>query len=794
MSERPKLRDLARSSGLLDGFHDWRGEWRETDDETRVALLAGVGVDASTEDAAARARENLRAEDSDGAQVAVLSPDDDRLDIEVARVRGDLEGVDLVVGSEIGEEATIPFSAEQQGDHVHLRIDKALRPNFGYYDVELRRGSHVLYRSLLLVPPSRCPSAAEVFGGARAVGVMVNLYTLRSEKNWGVGDFGDVRRAAERLDPLGAGFLGLSPVHATGNRGSGVSPYYPSSRRFLNPLYVDVTTVSGYDAASRSNPAVDSTTLHEKLARLRGNARLDHSEVLEIKLSVLEAAFGARSAVERTAADAYYRSEGEDLERFAEYETLAEALSRGSPGESDWRSWPSRYVNPGSAETKDLLRGRSRRVEFHRWLQFEADRQLAAASRASDIALLLDLAVGTAPGGAETWAHRDVFATGVELGCPPDDYSENGQRWGLAPLLPRELRRSGYRHLRRLLAANFRHAAVLRIDHAMGLVRQFWVPAGEPASRGGYVELPAAETFAVLAIESARAGAAVVAEDLGTVPNGFRELLARRGCLRTQVLYFERDADGEFRSSEEYASDAFVSANNHDLPPLAGFGDGPDLRARAEAGVLPATQSLEDALRARKDAEARLHRRLALEGVSGADEPSSCRLVESTTRFLARTSAALVGVSLDDLGDESDPVNVPGIVSAKRPAWTRRMQRSVEAIFDDPRTIATLTEAVVAVRTMATLPIDGCIDLHTFRPKEIGSLLTAYLQECRRRGLLEVRVVHGKGRGSLRRSVEALLPRIEGVASWRSGRSDEGGWGATLVELKPMTEAEEQAS
>lgn len=794
MSERTKLRELARSKGLLDGFHDWRGEWREPNDETRVALLAGMGIAASTESAAERALEALRAEQADGSPTAVLSPDDDRIVVDCARVRAALEGVDLVVRSENGTEATLSFKVEAQEDRVHVRVDRHSRPSFGYYEAEFRRGSDVLQRFALLVPPSRCSSVAEVFGGARAVGVMVNLYTLRSEANWGVGDFGDVRRMLKHLDPLGVGFVGLSPVHATGNRGSGASPYYPSSRRFLNPLYLDVSTVSGYDAAARANPAVASTTSREALAQLRDRENLDRSAVLDLKLSMLDAAFDARSDVEREAADAYYEAEGRDLERFAEYEALAEELSRGSPGEPDWRVWPSANRDPESEETRGFVRDRARRVEFHRWLQFEADRQLAAARRSTDVGLYLDLAVGTAPGGAETWAHRGVFASGLELGCPPDDYSEDGQRWGLAPLLPHELRRTGYRHLRRLLAANFRHAAALRIDHAMGLVRQFWVPAGESASRGGYVALPADETFAVLAIESAKAGAVVVAEDLGTVPEGFRELLARRGCCRTQVLYFERDADGEFRSASRYASDAFVSANNHDLPPLAGFVEGPDLRARAEAGVSSGTQSLDELLHARREDEARLRRRLALEGVGDGGDRSSERLVESTTRFLARTPAALVGISLDDLGDEREPVNVPGVVSPERPAWTRRMRRNIEKILDDPRTTALLTEAVVAVGTAPTLPIDGCLDLHTFRPSEIAPLLADYLQECRRSGLLEVRVVHGKGRGALRRGVEALLPRIEGVASWRSGRADEGGWGATLVTLEPMGDEEKQVS
>ena len=519
---------------------------------------------------------------------------------------------------------------------------------------------------------------------------------------------------------------------------------------------------------------------------MRGASRLDHGRVLELKLSVLEAAHRARSRPERREAEAYIAREGEDLERFAMYETLAAELSRESLGEPDWRAWPAEYRDPSSRSTRELAARLAERVDLHRWLQFELDRQLTAAGEPLPLGLLLDLAVGTAPGGAETWAHRDAFASGIELGCPPDDYSSTGQRWGLAPLLPRALRRSGYRHLRRIFAASLRHAGALRVDHAMGLVRQFWVPAGEPAARGGYVALPAAETLAVLAIESARAGAVIVAEDLGTVPEGFRAELARRGCLRTQVLYFERDRDGAFRASEGYSTDAFVAANNHDLPPLAGFGAGVDLRARAAAGLLPAGHTLEEALRDREDAEAALRRRLAEEGLARADGAATASLTEMTTRFLVRTPAALVGVALDDLGGEREPVNVPNLVSTNAAPWTRRMRRSYEEILADARNAKLLVESAASVRDPAVVPIDGCLDLHTFNPRDIASLLADYVEECRRLGLGEIRIVHGKGSGALRRTVEALLPRIPGVAAWRAARAEEGGWGATIATLRPI--------
>ncbi|HET9061949.1 MAG TPA: 4-alpha-glucanotransferase, partial [Candidatus Binatia bacterium] len=397
-----------------------------------------------------------------------------------------------------------------------------------------------------------------------------------------------------------------------------------------------------------------------------------------------------------------------------------------------------------------------------------------------------DLAVGTAPGGAEGWGERAAFADGVVLGAPPDDYSDEGQSWGIAPLLPRSLRSTRYRHLRRLLSANFRRAGALRIDHAMGLVRQFWVPEGQSAARGAYVAFPAEEMFAVLAIESLRAGAVVVAEDLGTVPDGFREDLVRRGCLRTQVVYFERDHSGEFRPADTYAADALATINTHDLPPLGGYWSGIDLRLRAGAGALDRNTTLEEALARREQEKAALVRRFEADGAP-IDGPSlGLALCRAGALMLAASPAKVVAVGLDDLGEEEMPVNVPGLVASELPLWARRMHRDAAEILDTPAVSELIEDTVARMDarvSVVDVPIDGCLDLHAFRASEIGSLIPDYIAECRRRGLREVRIVHGKGRGDLRRGVEAVLTRTPGIAAWRTAHADEGSWGATIVTL-----------
>ena len=796
MTSRPALHELAAYCGILPYFVDWRGNPRDTTDEARETLLAAMRIDAGTEESARRALDELRTRDGTSTEVAILSASESVVEGRLpGRWHGGGEqGGEIVLRDVRGEvvRARTRVSIENGTARVALPPDITVTP--GYYDAELSidddpaRNPHAWF---VLAPPASCVSVAQRCGRDRAFGVMVNLYSMRSRENWGIGDLSDVARVSRRLVASGARFVGLSPLHATANRGSGISPYYPSSRLFFNWIYLDVDSVPEAQTCEEARTLCSTTEFRAALERCRAGDRVDHVEVVRLKKAVLSALHREFRRLDpasqrRLAYTEYCRRKGEDLEAHATYEALAEMLSPCGPEEPDWRRWPAAFRDRGSTETLEFARGAEEPIDFYRWLQFELDRQLAAADDGLSLGLFCDLAVGTAPGGAEVWGERAAFADGVVLGAPPDDYSDEGQSWGSAPLLPRQLRATRYRHLRRLLSANFRHAGALRVDHAMGLVRQFWVPEGRTAAHGAYVTFPAEEMFAVLAIESMRAGAVVIAEDLGTVPEGFREDLARRGCLRTQVVYFERDHAGEFRPPEDYAVCALATINTHDLPPLRGYWSGIDLRLRAAAGALDRDVTLVDAMARREQEKAALVRRLQADGPSLGASPSALALCRAGARMLATSPAKLVAVGLDDLGEEETPVNVPGLVSSEVPLWARRMGRAATEILDTPavrelieETVERMDPSLLAVE----VPIDGCLDLHTFRPSEIGTLIPDYLDECRKRGLREVRIVHGKGHGDLRRGVEAVLARTPGVAEWRTAHADEGAWGATIVTL-----------
>jgi 4-alpha-glucanotransferase len=798
VTSRPELHALASYCGILPRFVDWRGAPRDTTDDAREALLASMCIDATTEEGAQRALDELRTHDRAAPGVGILRASDRILQGRISAV-GVADGehaCDLLLRDLRGEVGRARSVARVEHGVARVAVPADIDVSPGYYDAELRLGEAAAGTTLewfVLAPPARCVSVAQRCGRERALGVMLNLYAVRSAESWGIGDLSDVARVSARVVARGARFVGLSPIHATANRGSGISPYYPSSRLFFNWIYLDVDAVPEMAGSAEARALVDSREVRSALARLRAAERVDHNEIAALKLRVLAALHREFRRLDagsprRLAYLEYCRRKGEDLEAHATYDCLAETLAPSGPEEPDWRRWPSAYRDRDSRETLELARANTDRVDLHRWLQFELDRQLATADAGLGLGLFCDLAVGAAPGGAEVWADRAAFADAVVLGAPPDDYSDEGQSWGVAPLLPRRLRASRYRHLRRLLSANLRHAGALRIDHAMGLVRQFWVPEGRTAAHGAYVAFPAEEMFAVLAIESMRAGAVVVAEDLGTVPEGFREDLVRRGCLRTQVVYFEREDSGEFRSPDAYAAEALATINTHDLPPLRGYWSGIDLRLRAAAGALDRGISLEDALARREQEKAALARRLESDGAPiDGDGPSlGLSLCRAGALMLAASPAALVAVGLDDLGEEEIPVNVPGLVSAQLPLWARRMRRDAIAILDTPTVVALLEDTAARMDASVSgveVPIDGCLDLHTFRPSDIGTLIPDYLTECRKRGIRQVRIVHGKGRGDLRRGVEAVLARAPGVAAWRAAHGDEGAWGATVVTL-----------
>ncbi len=544
---------------------------------------------------------------------------------------------------------------------------------------------------------TRCPAPAERLGRRRAFGLWANLYSLRGAGGEGFGNLADLRRLVRLAGDCGAAFVGINPLHALRNRPPEISPYAPLSRLFRNPLYLDLRSVPEWRHGAAVEQRLSAARAERELAALRAAPRIDYARVAAFQaplVAALHREFAARHAGRRTArgrAFADFRARHDPLlADFAVFSALDEQQRRaGRP--PDWRAWPARYRDPRGAAVRAFAAAQREVVERHAFVQFELDRQLAAAAaearrRGLEIGLYQDLALGSAASGFDPWAFPELFVSGASVGAPPDAYNAAGQDWGFPPLHPRRLARDGYRFFRLLLRAALAHAGALRLDHVMGLFRLWWIPAGRPATDGAYVRYPAGDLLGVLADESRRQGALVVGEDLGTVPHGLPAQLARRGVLSSRVLYFEREAGGGFHPARRYSRRVLVSANTHDLPTLAAFWSGRDLELLGELGLLERGRGLARARAARARERRALLRRLRAEGLlpRSRAEPALPELVAAVHAFLCRTPAPLVGIALDDLAGETEPVNLPGVAPERFPSWTRRMRRSLDELAAAP--------------------------------------------------------------------------------------------------------------
>ncbi len=589
----------------------------------------------------------------------------------------------------------------------------------------------------LIVVPDSCPAPAERLGGHRAFGVCANLYAVRSERNWGVGDATDLGALLAWCGEEGGAFVGVNPLHALRNRGWEIGPYYPVSRLFRNALYIDIESIPELAESGEARALIAAPEFADELARTRAAERVDYDRVARLKRAALEAlhaTFVARHRGRRTprgrAYAAYVRAHSGDahsealgqthggearagdsradaiaaatdtgarsnpLLDFATFLALEEHFERGGPRRAPilggWRAWRAAYRDPRSARVRAFRQAHADAIDFHVYVQFELDRQLAVAAETARgaglrIGLYQDLAIGTAPGGADAWMFPGLFVNGASVGAPPDPLGPEGQNWGLPPVDPERLADDGFRYWIQLVRGALEHSGALRIDHVMGLLRLFWIPAGRPASEGAYIRYPADALFGILALEGTRASALIVGEDLGTVPDGFPDLLAHWGVLSSRVLTFERESDGSFRAAARYSDRALVTANTHDLPTLAGFWTGRDIALRRALGLIASDDDARGAERARDGERRALLARLADEGIAPRDAapPSASHLAAAVHAFLCRTPAPLVGLSLDDITGEIDPMNVPGTSLDQYPSWSRRSRIAIESFATD---------------------------------------------------------------------------------------------------------------
>lgn len=640
-----ELSQLAELHGVATAYSPSPDRAVPASPDAVVAVLAALGVDASTPQAA---RAALAARRQELAERLLPPTVVGRPGSTPAALDALPEGTRLHIETEQGETRA---SAEQLPPGIHHLT--ATAPDGRSAEAHL------------VIAPDRLPTPT-----GRSYGLMVQVYSLLSRHSWGMGDLGDLGElTAWAGRALGTGFVQVNPLHAAvPGAPTDPSPYRPSSRRFPDPVYLRVEDIPEFAYVE------EPERLHgllERAARLRESvlekgALIDRDAVWELKREALELVREVPLGPGRRAAYVdFLAREGEALEDHATWCALAEVHG------SDWHRWPAALRDPRSPETARARAELMDRVDFHSRLAWLTDTQLTTAQRAAreagmPVGVVHDLAVGVHPDGADAWAQQQYFAAGMSVGAPPDAFNSLGQDWGLPPWRPDRLAESGYAPYRRLLRALFGYAGALRIDHVMGLFRLWWVPQDRPPTEGTYVRYDAEAMLAVLALEASCAGSVVIGEDLGTVEPGVRETLQERGVLGTSVLWFERDWDGDGRplAPEQWRADCLATATTHDLPPTAARLTGEHVELRDRLGLLTRPVEEERVESATDVGEwlALLSRLGLFEQAAGGGRPASEEEAEihAVHRFLLRTPARMIGVWLPDTVGDRRPQNLPG--------------------------------------------------------------------------------------------------------------------------------------
>lgn len=645
------IRALAEKCGVQQQFWDVFGKEHTTDIETNTAILKSLGYDCGSEDSLkTSAAQHSHAE-------RALPP---------VMVVGQGEAISLP-GVE-NPEVTL-----ESGEIRHGLDDLPL----GYHEV--RAGDETMR---LIVAPDRAYAPP-----ARCAGLGVTLYGLRSEKNWGCGDFRDLRDLISWAVPnLHVDFVGLNPLHAIHNRAPyNASPYLPNTVFYRNFLYLDVEDVPGFGEVRGRFLDADTT---REIESFRATEIVQYEKVAALKQRALELVFELNPPDEDCRQ--WIRAEGELLRLFATYSALDEWLHAKDPQLWVWTDWPEEYRDPKNAAVAEFECTHAGRILFHGWLQWLVDRQIAEVQRFAvasgmKIGLYHDLALATDRYGSDLWARRDFFVEGARVGSPPDSFSPNGQDWSFPPPYRDRHAKDGYRIHVEALRKTMRHGGALRIDHVMSLFRLYWIPEGHDPKRGAYVRDRAADLVRLLALESVRNRCCIVGEDLGTVEPEVRQTLADFGVMSYRLLIFEQDEHG-FKLPEAYPEHALTSTTTHDLPTLAGFWTGQDIEDRLATGAIDAraaaSQRKERAQVKQKLLDALLKKHL----LPAQFEKQASKISELTAEihnavigFLAMTPCALWLVNQEDITLEMSQQNLPG-TTAEYPNWSRKMRWTIEEL------------------------------------------------------------------------------------------------------------------
>jgi 4-alpha-glucanotransferase len=695
---------MARLRGIGDAYHDYRGELRYFSLKTKKDLLRAMGC--AVDDEAALAQE-----------LSVLEVSRWRLLLPpIAAAHGSHIGLDVNVpardfgaslawtvnleegGRRDGAVSTADCREVWRGDVAgswmtrrRLELPVALPP--GYHELEVKLANATTRCSLIISPP-QCYEPAAIVEGRRLWGIAVQLYTVRSRVNWGIGDFGDLKQLIRWLAPRGAGFIGLNPLHALAPADAQrSSPYSASSRHFLNVLYISVSEVPEYVNCPEATSRVSEQEFSNRLDALRSADLVDYVGVADAKFEILQLLFRDFSERHLSAGSAraqefraFVAAGGALLQSHARFDALDHHFRTTLGTPSGWLSWPEEYRDVNGAAARRFASTHSSQVEFHSYLQWLAHDQLAGAQSLArelgmPIGLYGDYAVGSNPSGSETWVDQHSYRMGAEIGAPPDPLALRGQGWGIPPQDPFIMETQKLLGFVRLIRNNMRYYGALRLDHVMSLFRLWWVAAGNSPTEGAYVHYPLGQLLTVLTLESARAACLVVGEDLGVVPDEMRIAMPEYGLYHYKVLLFEKDG-ARFRRPDEFVRRALGTVTTHDMPTLRSYWEGLDIQLRQRLNLYPTVDIQKEVMQERDRDKVALLNALRDQGLqpdfpAAPSEPFTPELARALHVYLARSPTVLVALQIEDLLGMVDPVNVPG-TDREYPNWQRKLSADIE--------------------------------------------------------------------------------------------------------------------
>jgi 4-alpha-glucanotransferase len=712
---------LGRLCGIMPGFQDNRGRRHRTSQATYKALLTAMGVTWENPDVLRMEIERRQTQLFDqllqAVTVMAAASPPNALAITVhtpepqpppdLRARVELTAEN---GQSWSWESSLKLPAKPEaypvarGFRTHVELPLPLELESGYYDLKLQVQSgsgEETGTTLLLVIPETAYLPPCLAAGRRLWGFNLPLYALTSAHNWGIGDFTDLREMISWAGELGAAFVGVNPLHAPMPQAQAdPSPYSPTSRLFTNFWHLDLEEVPELAESPAAQALLASPEFQAAKAHVRSTSLVAYPEIFRLKRQILGPVFetflelqgGDQPRSARGQEFARFIKEADELLRkFAEFSALVEHW-----GEGDWRRWPPEYHHPHSSAVAGFSHEHHKEVLFHQFVQWLAGAQLSRAKQQAydsglPFTLYQDLALGATPGGFETWAYPGLFAQGVSIGAPPDAFNPKGQDWDLPPMIPEHLRKLRFQPFIHTLRANLPVDGMLRLDHVMALFRLFWIPHIEKRAAGTYVKYPARELLAILALESQRRRTLIIGEDLGTVAPHIRRELKKKGIFSYRVFYFERNRNCEFREPENYPRQAMAAVTTHDLPTLAGFWEGRDLKVKQALHLYPQEQMAAMDARGREQDRDNLLKALSRQRllpdvlparpVSGQTCPEEIRL--GVLEYLGKSATALLEIRLEDVFGLSDQQNLPG-TTTQYPNWKRKIPLSLSQMREAP--------------------------------------------------------------------------------------------------------------